>query len=262
MRNSLAAFFSAFLLILAGCSDAAEPDTPPEAHIPGVNTVAVIGAIHGQHRRSETYSLAVLEAVIVKFDPDVVMVELPPDRYAVAAENYAQFGEVRESRADDFPELIDVVFPLQNQMGFTVVPVAAWSRELADERRAALKQIEGDPARTDDWSAYQSAIQKYGRAVSGKSDNPDFIHSHKYDLAVRTRQESYERLFGSDLGAGGWEAINRAHFAKMASALDDLDGQEKRILILFGAWHKYWILDALDARSDIRIADSGTLFSN
>lgn len=262
MRNSLAAFFSAFLLILAGCSDAAEPDSSQETPIPGLNTVAVIGAIHGQHRRSETYSLVALEAAIVQFDPDVVMVELPPDRFAVAAENFRKHDEVRESRADDFPELTDVVFPLQKRMNFTMIPVAAWSRELADDRRAALQQIEDDPARAEDWSDYQSAVRAYSRAVSGKSDDPAFVHGSAYDAAVRTRQETYEHLFGDELGAGGWETINRAHFLKMTTALDELSGQEKRILILFGAWHKYWILDALDARTDIRIAESSALFSN
>ncbi|MEO0439613.1 MAG: hypothetical protein AAF067_01935 [Pseudomonadota bacterium] len=262
MTNSLIALCSGFLLILAGCTEAGGSDYEAGIDRSDANVVAVIGAIHGQHRRSERYSLQVLKEAIVRFGPDIVMVELPPESLEIAARNYKQFGEVRESRTDDFPELTDVVFPLQQELGFEMVAVAAWTREIANERRQKLQEIEIDPARAAEWEEYQTAFRTYGRAVSGKSDDPQFVHSKAYDDAVRQRQETYDRLFGKELGAGGWEAINRAHFSLVEAALDDLDGQQKRILILFGAWHKYWFLDALDARSDIALIDAAPLFAD
>lgn len=256
MRNSLPMLLCTILLALNGC----QQYTATQAVQPDSNVVAVVGAIHGGHKTSERYSLDVLRMTILKFKPDVVMVELPPDRYQIASDNFAKFGEVRESRADDFPELTEVVFPLRQKMGFTMVPVAAWSKPLADERRAALRQLENDPARAKDWSEHQAAIAAYNQAVSGKSDGPDYIHSGAYDAAVKTRQETYQRLFGDDLGAGGWTKINQAHLALMNQALDDLKGQKKRVLILFGAWHKYKIMEQMEARSDIQIFDASTLF--
>ncbi|GAB5487292.1 MAG: hypothetical protein Pars2KO_08620 [Parasphingorhabdus sp.] len=202
----------------------------------------------------------VLKKVICAFDPDIVLVELPPDRFKTASENFNAFGEVRESRADDFPELTEVVFPLRKEMGFTMVPVAAWSKQLADDRRTKLQQLENDPKRAKDWTEYQTAIAAYNQSVSGKSDDPPFVHSNAYDEAVKARQETYERLFGEDLGAGGWAKINDAHLTLMRQALDDVSGQQKRILILFGAWHKYKIREDLEARSDIVIFDAATLF--
>ena len=253
--KALAACLSALLLGLSGCSSPSV-DNPPE----GANIATVIGAIHGQHRSSEDYSLGILRDAIVKFDPDIVMVELPSDRYAIASANYDKYGEVRESRADDFPELTGVVFPLRKQLGFEMIPVAAWSREIADDRLAVEERLKTDPARADDWSDYQAAVQDYRKILSGRSDDPDFIHSKAYDAAVKARQETYERLFGTDLGAGGWRAINVAHLARINSALDKLKGQEKRILILFGAGHKYKIMEGLEARKDVFLIDAAPFF--
>ena len=252
------AFFASLLTLFVGLT-ACSPgptDSPPD----GATIVTVIGAIHGQHRSSEAYPLDVLRRAIVRFDPDIVLVELPPDRFAIASANFEKYGEVRESRADDFPELTDVVFPLRKRLGFTMIPVAAWTAEIAADRRATEKRLAQDPARAKDWAEYQAAIKAYGKAVAGHSDDPEYIHSKAYDAAVRARQETYERLFGDDLGPGGWRAINAAHLANINAALDAATGQEKRILILFGAWHKYKIVQGLEARPDVFLADAAPLF--
>ena len=248
----------ALSMFLCACTTPATEEKPA----PGINIVTVIGAIHGQHRRSDAYSLSVLKAAIVTFNPDIVMVELPPERFATASANYEQFGEVRETRADDFPELTDVVFPLRRELGFEIVPVAAWTQKIADDRRAALAQLEKDPARTKDWAAHQAAIATYNEAVRGRSGDPLFIHSETYDGAVKARQKVYEKLFGNDLGPGGWQNINMAHYQKIAAALDDVKGQEKRVLILYGAWHKYWFLEQLAARDDIQLRGAADLFAD
>ncbi|GAA0485598.1 hypothetical protein GCM10009096_30420 [Parasphingorhabdus litoris] len=246
------------LAFIAACSAPAEQSVPSS----DANIVTIVGAIHGQHRRSTVFSLDVLRAAITKFDPDIVMVELPTERYAKASANYEKFGEVRESRADDFPELTGVIFPLQQDLGFEMIPVAAWTQKIADDRRAALVKLENDPARAKDWAAHQVANQAYSRAVSGRSDDPIFIHSEAYDKAVKLRQETYEALFGNDLGPGGWKNINAAHYAMISEALDGLKGQQKRILILYGAWHKYWFLEQLERRGDIQLIDGATLFAD
>lgn len=256
--NIFRLYLFGLLAFLAACSAPAEQT---EAS-PGTNVVTVIGAIHGQHRRSENYSLGLLREAIVKFDPDIVMIELPPERFIKASANYEQFGEVRESRADDFPELIDVVFPLRQQLGFEMVPVAAWTQNIADDRRGVLARLKKDPARVKDWAAYQAAIASYNRAVSGRSDDPEYIHSEAYDNAVKARQETYEKLFGDDLGPGGWHNINSAHYEKVATALDKVKGQGRRILIVYGAWHKYWFLEQLEKRDDIQLVGAAELFAN
>ena len=255
MPRSLGLLLAITSVLLVGCIDRTSP-----AEVTDKNIVTVIGAIHGQHRRSEKYALDVLEAAVRKFEPDIIMVELPPDRLKIATGNFEQYGEVREDRADDFPELIDVIFPLQRELDFEMIGVAAWAPQIAAARRKSEKHLAQN--RPTDWAAYQTAIKRYGQAVSKKSDDPKFVHSRAYDKAVKARQETYERLFGDDLGAGGWDAINKAHIARMTTALDNIQGQKKRVLILFGAWHKYKILEGLEARNDIQIDDPSSLFDH
>ena len=248
-----AAIFAAFI---TACSPPADGTKTPAS----LTEVAVIGAIHGQHLRSDSYSLDVLREAIVKLKPDIIMVELPPNRFSTASDNFKKYGEVREGRADDFPELVSIVFPLREKLGFEMVPVAAWTKKMADDRRAKLKAIENDPARREDWAAHQSAIKRYNRTVSGKSDDPKFVHSKTYDAAVKDRQETFQHLFGTELGAGGWGRINSSHIALMMEKFDAIEGKKKRVLVLFGAWHKYKILEALEARSDIELIDIRSYF--
>ena len=59
----------------------------------------------------------------------------------------------------------------------------------------------------------------------------------------------------------GWRAINEAHLAHINAALDAVSGQEKRVLILFGAWHKYKIVEELAARPDVFLVDPVPLFA-
>jgi hypothetical protein len=249
-----------FGAIVAAFITACSPSTDRAKTPTSLTEVAVIGAIHGQHLRSDSYSLDVLREAIVKLKPDIIMVELPPDRFAAASANFRKYGEVREGRADDFPELVNIVFPLREKLGFEMVPVAAWTKKMADDRRAKLKAIENDPARREDWAAHQSAIKRYNRTVSGKSDDPKFVHSKTYDAAVKDRQETFQHLFGDELRAGGWETINASHIALMMEKFDAIEGEKKRVLILFGAWHKYKISEALEARSDIELIDIRSYF--
>lgn len=255
-------FFRFVLLGLLPALIACSAPTEKQVSRPGANIVTVIGAIHGQHRRSDSYSLPVLKAAIVNFNPDVILLELPPESFAKASVNYKAFGEVRESRADDFPELTDVVFPLQQKLGFEMIPVAAWTQKIAEDRRATLADLQKDSLRAKDWATYQAAIADYNRAVSGRSDDPLFIHSDAYDNAVKARQEVYQTSFGDDLGPGGWQNINAAHYRNVTATLDNIKGQEKRVLILYGAWHKYWFLAQLETRDDIQLIDAAELFSD
>ena len=85
----------------------------------------------------------------------------------------------------------------------------------------------------------------------GLDKDPLKIHTDRYDAIVKRGLEPYNRLFNDDLGPGGWDNINRAHYQLIASALDRHKGQGKRFLIMFGAWHKYWLLERLRLRDDI-----------
>ncbi|MEO0872454.1 MAG: hypothetical protein AAFY19_10955, partial [Pseudomonadota bacterium] len=217
----------------------------------GVTQVAVIGAIHGRHRTSERFSLTVLERAVRAFEPDIILTEIPPDRIEEAKSSFADTGEVTEPRTRLFPELTDVVFPLSAELGFQIAACAGWTQAIADNRSAALKAIENDPARASQWAEHRAARAQYSQELAGRADDPLFIHSLEYDAHVQRAQTPYQIYFDRDLGPGGWTKINAAHTDLINQALDTLRGQRMRALVIFGAWHKYAIERSLSFRDDI-----------
>jgi len=250
----------AILLSACGATTAEQTasDQSPES---SKTLVAVIGTLHGAHLRRPKYSLDILEGAVRKFAPDEVFTEIPPDRLEAAWRGFRETGRVTERRVIAFPEFRDMLFPLTRQMDFEIVPVAAWTKALAEKRGAKLKQIENNPARAKEWAQFQAGRNGFNRAARGKWDDPVFIHSNAYDAAVETMQGPYERHFDKDLGAGGWGPVNAAHYALIDAALNRIEGQGKRVIILFGAWHKYKILAELRKRDDIILEDTAALFA-
>ncbi|CAK9042090.1 Ribosomal protein L11 methyltransferase (L11 Mtase) [Durusdinium trenchii] len=211
--------------------------------------------IHGKHKTSDRYSLAYLKRLIEKIDPDYVITEIPPDRLADAATGFANDGVVTEERVARFPEYVDVLFPLTKTLDFKIIPAAAWTAPMADYRRDALKRIENDPTRAKDWRDYRAALEAMNQAIGDASDDPMFIHSAEYDEITKQGLGPYATLFAEDLGRGDWESINKAHYALISAALDHHQYEHARILIMFGAGHKYWFLGQLNLRNDINLID-------
>jgi hypothetical protein len=239
---------------LSGCS----PQTDVEA---GQETrVTVIGAIHGNHRRSERYSLDVLRKALRRAEPQVVLTEIPPGRIEQARKSFAETGKVDEPRTRVFPELTEVVFPLSREMDYRILPTAGWTQELADDRTAALKAIAADPTRASQWAEHQAAQAEFRRAVAGRGDDPRFIHTREYDVMVQRAQTPYQIYFDPDLGPGGWTRINAAHNRLIGAAVDTVAGQGLSVLIIFGAQHKHMIERALLLRSDVVVQDARALF--
>ncbi|MBV7259703.1 hypothetical protein [Erythrobacter crassostreae] len=252
--GGLAAGLGAATQPLAGCaSERTSLD-------PSITKVTVLGAIHGRHRTSELYSLDVLRKAIMRAEPDIVLTELPPDQVDLALSSFAETGKVAAPRARVFPELTEAVFPLSETMGYSITGNAGWSRELADNRNAALKVIENDPARADEWAEHQAARARYSRELRARGDDPRFIHTPEYDAIVERAQTPYQTYFDGDLGPGGWTQINRAHTDLTAQTLDSVTGKGLKALVIFGSWHKYMIERALMKRSDIELLPARSLF--
>jgi hypothetical protein len=213
--------------------------------------VAVIGTIHSGHRNSEVYSLAVLEQMIRDLEPDAVLVEIPPDRLAAAAEQFAATGEITEPRVRVFPEYTDVLFPLQAELGFEIVACAGWTAEMNNERRAKMQVLQAE--RPDENARINEAQNAAGQAHAelGDPNDPRVIHTVAYDEIVRTGMTPYDELWNDEIGPGGWTNINIAHWSLLESAIDARPGQ--RLVITFGSWHKYWFNDRLREREDVRL---------
>ncbi len=220
------------------------------------NEVVVIGMIHGEHRTSARYSTGVLRQLLQALKPDYVLTEISPNRFDAAMRQFTHTGQITEPRVLRFPEYIDVLFPLSTSMAFTIVPTAGWSKPMDAYRTAALKRIEADPSRRAEWQEYTSATRRADSltALHG-ADNPFFINSAAYDSLQTAAHEPYNRLFNSELGPGGWDNINWAHYGNIARTLDAHRGEGKRLVITYGAGHKEWFMRELAKRDDIVILE-------
>ncbi|WP_436516908.1 hypothetical protein [Ekhidna sp. To15] len=219
------------------------------------NEVLVLGLIHGKHLTEPEFSTDVLRGFVRKIDPDIILAEIPPDRFEKAMTSFAETGVVNESRVARFPEYIDVIIPLTKEMDFKLIPTAAWTEEMANERLAKMRAIRDDPAREYEWQKYGLAkyIADSIKTSSGRQYDPFWINSSAYDDAGEIALTVYNDLFNDELGLGGWDNINKAHFANISRALDEHANQGKRVLITYGAGHKGWFLRELQKRDDIKL---------
>lgn len=226
------------------------------------NEVIVLGMIHSGHTASELYGLETLTNVIKNIQPDKILVEIPPGNYADAAHEFATADTITEYRVRVFPEYVDVVFPLSKSMDFEIIPTAGWSKKMALARRQKLKEISEDSARVEDWRTYEEAMSRADSAVraGGAEDDPLWIHTDAYDEAVDLGFSVYNRLFNDELGPGGWDNINAAHYALIEEELDRSSYQGKRLLITYGSAHKGWFLRKLRERDDIVLLDPKSFF--
>ena len=221
------------------------------------NEVLVLGAIHSGHLTDSVYNINYLTQLIKVINPDIILTEIPPDRFDAAMEGFKRDDSISEPRVMRFPEYVDVIFPLTKEMNFEIIPTAGWTRPMALERQQKLRAISQDSSRKADWEAYRNAnrLSDSLYRVTGKVNDPYFIHTDRYDSIQDIALQVYNKLFNVELGLGGWENINIAHYWNIEKALEKHRYEGKRILITYGAGHKGWFLRELRKRDDIHLLE-------
>ena len=221
------------------------------------NEVLVLGTIHSGHLKDSVYNIDYLQRLIKEIKPDYILTEIPPNLFKSAMDGFKRDDTISEPRTMRFPEYVDVVFPLSKEMDFEIIPTAGWSLSMALERRQKLRAIRKDTARTDDWATYVKGnkLSDSLYKATGKVNDPYFIHTDEYDNIQDIALQPYNKLFNEELGLGGWENINIAHYWNIEKALEKHRYKGKRILITYGAGHKGWFLRELRKRDDIKLLE-------
>ena len=221
------------------------------------NEVLVMGMIHSGHRTVEGYNIEVVNNLVRAIDPDYILVEIPPDRYPIAKEEFDEKDTITEPRTRVFPEYVEGLFPLSKELDFEMIPTAGWTAPMNNYRRQKLNAIRNDTSRTDDWAIYTEAGQRSARLMEkmGDRNDPYFIHTDLYDSIVDIRYQVYNELFNEELLLGGWDNINIAHYWHIEKALEKHRYEGKRFLITYGAGHKGWFLRELRKRDDITLIE-------
>nr|WP_299214026.1 hypothetical protein [uncultured Allomuricauda sp.] len=233
------------LLLLLSCKE--------QTQKPLKNDVLILGTIHSGHLTDSVYNLPYLRKLVKEINPDFILAEIPPDRFQAAVEGFKRDDSISEPRVMRFPEYVDVIFPLTKEMDFEIIPTAGWTKPMADERSAKLHAISQDSTRTADWDAYYEANNRSDSVykATGKVNDPHFIHTDTYDSIQDISLQVYNKLFNVELGLGGWDNINIAHYWNIEKALEKHRYSGKRFLITYGAGHKSWFIRELRKRDDI-----------
>lgn len=246
-------FLFAFYILVLGCKEASREKSIDKLK----NEVLILGTIHSGHLTDSIYNTLYLDKLIREINPDYILAEIPPDRFEESMNGFKRDDSISEPRVMRFPEYTDVVYPLTKEMGFEIIPTAGWTKPMADERTEKLKAISKDSTRVADWKVYMKGNQLSDSVYksTGKVDNPYFIHTHSYDSIQDLALQPYNRLFNVELGLGGWENINIAHYWNIEKALEKHRYKGKRFLIIYGAGHKGWFLRQLKKRDDIKLLE-------
>ena len=102
-----------------------------------------------------------------QIDPDYILAEIPPDRWPTARRIITSaMAESKKNESSRFPEYVDVIIPLQREMDFEIIPCAAWTQEMADDRRQKLSEWEQSRPRRSSGNAKGHGLDR-PRAVAG-----------------------------------------------------------------------------------------------
>lgn len=252
MKNNANLLIIGILLLTLSCAETFDKEVQKLK-----NEVLILGTIHSGHHTDSIYNIAYLDKLVREIKPDYILAEIPPDRMEAAMAGFKRNDSISEPRVIRFPEYVDVIFPLTKELDFEIIPTAGWTKPMADERSAKLKAISKDSSRIKDWTAYTEANRRSDSVYSatGKVNDPYFIHTHAYDSIQDIALQTYNKLFNVELGLGGWENINIAHYWNIEKALEKHRYKGKLFLIVYGAGHKGWFLRQLSKRDDIKLLE-------
>lgn len=229
------------VLLLSCCLPLAHAGERPSAE------VAVLATLHKLHAEVPAYDDAALKHSIERLAPDVLCIEVSPARYAARGP---------EANKVEYPA---VVYPLVDARGYRVYPM-----EPAPPRDAEILQpylaanrafAEQQPAASKAFQAQTAALYDTLRLYW---TSPARVNDAVTDAQMQAKHTLQAALVGEGERAG-WEAWNGEFLATVSRAARENPG--KRIVVLVGAEHGYWLRAALARTPGVRLLDTAALLA-
>lgn len=212
-----------------------------------VTEAAVLSTLHAMHDDVPAYSQEALAASVRKLAPDVLCIEVRPDRFA---------GRAPEPNKIEYP---GAIYPLIEAQDYRVYPMEPaepdYGRILAPYKRASETFGEAHPEQAEAFAAHMEAMYAVLRTYW---TSPARVNDATTDAQMRAKHALQEALVG-DGEREGWEAWNRAFLEAVDRAVAENPG--RRIVVLAGVEHGYWLRDHLARRDDVRLLDTAALLS-
>lgn len=209
--------------------------------------VIVLSTLHQLHDRYPGYSYQELSKIIERFDPDVLAVELTAEDLQSRREQPVK-QEYQHS-----------VFPLLDKHDYIVVPLEP-PQPLYGELVSLIRQGQAElqerkPALVASFEIYTESLFQL---LDIRWKSPADVNSPTTDVLFESKHRFQEALFGS-AESRGWEEWNEHFLEKILDSARANPG--KKILVLVGAEHAYWLRDRL-SNGSVRLLDTFALLSS
>jgi hypothetical protein len=208
--------------------------------------VIVLSTLHQLHGKTRGYSFDTLTEIIEWLEPNILAVELTPADLASRREQ----GTKQEYQRS--------VFPLLEENDYAAIALEP-APPLYDELVGMLRQSQQELANSSPENAalfdvYVTTLFEY---LGEYWDSPVAVNSTASDMLFESKHRFQSKIFGP-VEATVWERWNEYFLQQILTAAADNPG--KRIVVLVGAEHAYWLRSRLDS-SDVTLLDTERLLT-
>lgn len=237
-RRVLLVLALAMALPALATAAAAAVKTPPAQ-------VAVLATLHQLHATTPAYSFEALGRAIEQLRPDVLCVELQPDDLGL-----------RPTEATK-QEYSAVVYPLIDRHHYRVYAMEpaepTYSEILKPYIQAGHDFSVREPEQAEAFSRYSDGayigLQTYWTS-------PARVNDAVTDSVLRAKHDLQQAMVGAGERVG-WERWNQQFLGVILQAAKENPG--KRIVVIVGAEHGYWLRGHLAQAAGVRLLDTAAL---
>jgi hypothetical protein len=205
--------------------------------------VIVLGTLHQFHETTNGYSFADLSRIIERIDPDILAVELTPEALKQKAEQKTK-QEYQRS-----------VFPLMEKHNYFAIPLEPPEPEysrLVGLLKESNKDIrEKYPQKLEAFSLYSKKLYEH---LFANWTSAGAVNSSETDALFKVKHDFQNALFGQKEEIA-WNSWNSFFLKQIFAATEEHPG--KRILVLVGVEHGYWLRAELKRSSVVRFREVG-----
>lgn len=229
----------AVLLILA------LPFFPAPVFAAPITEVVVLSTLHQLHADVRGYDFDALRDAVVSLSPDVICMEVDPTDLDARRD---------EGVKVEYPR---VVYPLLDENNYDTcvlepAPEAA-SKIIAPYAAANARFMDTKPEAAAAFETYSDAMYALLKTYW---QSPADVNDAITDRILAAKHGMQSELIGDD-EAAGWEAWNTHFLARILDAVKAHPG--KRIVVLVGLEHGYWLRDALKTQETVHLLDTSSL---
>lgn len=234
MRSLLTSLAALSVLVLPAAPGQAREAPPAE--------VVVLGTLHRMHDEIPSYDFVQLERIIERLAPDVLCVELQPTDLETRPD---------EPNKQEYPRAIYPLIDRQRYRVYALEPAEPLFSQLLGPYVDASRRFADTQAEQS--ALFSAFVESTYAALKAYWKSPVEVNDELTDRVLRAKHD----LQGALVGPGeieGWERWNQ-HFLDVIETAA-LENPGRRVLVLVGAEHAYWLRAHLASSEHLRLVDT------